>query len=129
VLEPTFDFCGQTAMKRRQMATALLAGLFGLVPFRSGRAQQGVAINNAERLTERNVVSLQDQLRNGLRATTASQMKFIRDVDLYVRQGRIPRAMVNLVYEWALKRNPKVPFPYFQFALRALAKRRGVLLP
>lgn len=111
------------------MATALVAGLLGLLPLRTGRGQQGVSINNAERLTERNVVSLQDQLRNGLRATTSSQFQFIGNVDMYVRQGRIPRAMVNLVYEWALKRNPKIPFPYFQFALRALAKRRGVLLP
>ncbi|MFN3189574.1 MAG: hypothetical protein ACE361_03540 [Aureliella sp.] len=99
------------------------------LPFRSTTAQQGVRVNPAERLTERSIVALKDQLKNGLRATTPAQFAFINTVDARVKAGQLPRAMVNLVYDWAIKRNPRVPFPYFQFALRALAKRRGINLP
>jgi hypothetical protein len=29
---------------------------------------------------------------------------------------------------WAIEKNPSVPFPYFQIAMRALAARRNVTL-
>lgn len=75
------------------------------------------------------VVRLEDQLMNGLRVVTPDQRAYVNQIVSLVNQGRIPRAMVNVVYTWALKRNPKVPLPYFQFALQALAERRGVNVP
>ena len=114
---------------RRLLLKTMFAGLLGFLPMRRADAQQGQSINSAERLTERNVVSLETQLTKGLRVTTNAQRTYVRQIVQLVELGRLPRAMVNLLYTWALKRNPKVPFPYFQFALRALARRRGIAVP
>ncbi len=75
------------------------------------------------------VVRLEDQLMNGLRVVTPDQRAYVNQVVALVDQGKLPRAMVNVIYVWAIKRNPRVPLPYFQFALRALAERRGVTVP
>ncbi len=37
--------------------------------------------------------------------------------------------MVNVVYVWSIERNPKYPFLYFQPALRAIGKQRGLTVP
>ncbi len=66
---------------------------------------------------------------NGLRVVTPDQRAYVNQVVALVDQGKLPRAMVNVIYVWAIKRNPRVPLPYFQFALRALAERRGVTVP
>ncbi len=76
-----------------------------------------------------NIVDLETQLRNGLRVARPEQEAFVKMVVLYTEQERLPQAMVNLVYKWSLEKNSRIPFPYFQFAMRELAKRRGVLLP
>ncbi|GAB5402995.1 MAG: hypothetical protein Aurels2KO_12260 [Aureliella sp.] len=74
-------------------------------------------------------VDLEDQLRNGLRVARPEQVAFVKVVVVYTKNERLPQAMVNLVYRWALEKNSRIPFPYFQFAMRELAKRRGVILP
>lgn len=84
---------------------------------------------NANRQFGGSTVSLEDQLRNGLRASNQQQVAFIKLVVIQVNNERLPQAMVNLVYRWSLEKNAKIPFPYFQFAMRELAKRRGVTLP
>jgi hypothetical protein len=74
-------------------------------------------------------VSLKDQLKFGLRVTTPQQEAYIDQVVLLVDQGQLPRSLVNIVYRWAIERNPRVPLPYFQIALRTLAERRGITVP
>ncbi|MEM7476358.1 MAG: hypothetical protein AAF483_15300 [Planctomycetota bacterium] len=111
---------------RRMLFKSMLAGLVGLLPFRVASAQQGSV---TQQLSERHIVSLEDQLSKGLRITTVAQQTYIRQIVQLVELGRLPRAMVNLLFTWARQRNPKVPFPYFQYALRALAKRRGIAVP
>ncbi len=88
----------------------------------------GVDANEAERMLDFNTVELRIQLKNGLRVFLPEQEDFLNLVLANVDSGQLPRAMVNMVYVWALRRNPKVPFPYFEFAMRALAERRGVTL-
>jgi hypothetical protein len=34
--------------------------------------------------------------------------------------------MVNVVYVWAKKRKPNIPFPYFEYVMRLLAEKRGI---
>ncbi len=114
---------------RRLWLTSAIVSMFALLPARRGAAQQGNSTNSAERLSPQNLTSLTDQLNKGLRAATSSQKQFVSVVVAYVDQGRIPRAMVNLVYKWSLERNDSIPFPYFEFAMRELSKRRGVILP
>lgn len=93
------------------------------------QAQEGHSINSADRLSQSGrTVPLLDQLKNGLRATRPNQEEFLQHLVAQVDQGTVPRSMVNTVYKWALQRNPRVPFPYFQVAMRELAKRRGVTL-
>lgn len=90
--------------------------------------QESNSRNLAER-SSRGQVALETQLNNGLRAAFPQQKVFISNVVQLVNQGKISRSMVNTVYTWAIRRNPKVPFPYFEFAMRALAQRRGVTIP
>ncbi|RMF42165.1 MAG: hypothetical protein D6753_08200 [Planctomycetota bacterium] len=119
---------GKNMVTRRRWF-AVLAGVVALGMLPVAQAQEGNSLNSAERLTERNVVSLEDQLTKGLRTFRADQQQWIKLVVVEVENQRLPRAMVNVVFKWARQRNPKVPFPYFQFAMRELAKRRGVILP
>ena len=95
----------------------------------SASAQEGHSLNSADRISQTGrTVPLLDQLKNGLRATRPNQEEFLQHLVAQVDQGAVPRSMVNTVYKWALQRNPRVPFPYFQVAMRELAKRRGVTL-
>lgn len=114
---------------RRLWITSALVSVLGLLPGKRAQAQQGRGTNAAERLSTQNIVSLEEQLTKGLRAVTPPQQQFVQLVVVYVDQGKLPRAMVNLVYKWALERSDSVPFPYFEYALRVLSKRRGVTLP
>jgi hypothetical protein len=57
------------------------------------------------------------------------QQEFLDYVIASVDAGEIPRAMVNVVFVWARKRNPRIPYPYFEIALRLLAERRDVTWP
>lgn len=104
--------------RRRWMKSAAVAAL-AWIPCQSLFGQQGFGSN-------RGVPSLTDQLSKGLRASTAQQQLFVQKVVMKVDNGELPRGMVNLVFKWARERNERYPFPYFQYALTVLAKRRGV---
>jgi hypothetical protein len=108
-------------------AFALLASssVSGVVADRAD-AQEGFGNNFANSIDSIHLVKLEDQLRYGLRCSQPGQVEYVRTVSRAVDEGRLPRAMVNLVYRWATQRDTKVPFPYFQFALEELARRRGI---
>ncbi len=118
-------------LKRRswvKAAFALLAGssvTSGLVSERA-EAQEGFGNNFANSIDSMHLVKLEDQLRYGLRCARPGQIEYVQTVARAVDEGRLPRAMVNLVYRWATQRDTNVPFPYFQFALEELARRRGI---
>lgn len=107
----------------------VLSLAFGLLNVGSSHAQVKDFDANQAEVNPGEVVRLEDQLMNGLRVVTPDQRAYVNQIVGLVNQGQLPRAMVNVVYTWALKRNPKVPLPYFQFALQALAERRGVSVP
>ena len=111
--------------RRRWLQSAALAALAWL-PGRRLAAQNGNSFNSARQ--GQGAASLKDQLSKGLRAVTPEQHQYVQVVVLAVEQGRLPRGLVNLVYKWSLERNPSMPFPYFEYALTILAKRRGVNL-
>jgi hypothetical protein len=89
---------------------------------------EGFDTNLAEQMLDLNTVELRNQLKSGLRVFQPEQQAFLETVLVAVDTGTLPRSMVNMVYIWAIRRNPKVPFPYFQIAMRSLAERRGVSL-
>ena len=76
-----------------------------------------------------NQVELRDQLYFGLRTFLPQQQEFLDNVIAKVDSGEISRAMVNVVFVWSRKRNPKIPFPYFEAVMRLLAEKRGVTFP
>ena len=108
-------------------AIALLAGssVSNVLVAERAEAQQGFGNNFANSPNNMHLVKLEDQLRFGLRCFRPEQVQYVNTVTAAVEQGRLPRAMVNLVYRWSIDRNPSAPFPYFQFALEELARRRG----
>ncbi len=116
-------------LRRRIWLTSTLVGALAWITRRPAPAQEGNSFNGANSLRSGQIAPLSDQLNQGLRAVTPAQKRFVSVVVAYVERGRLPRALVNLVYSWALKRNSRMPFPYFEYALRVLAKRRGVTLP
>lgn len=75
-----------------------------------------------------NTVELSIQLKRGLRVFLPEQEQFIDRLIVEVNNKRISRSMVNVIFIWAQRRNPKVPFPYFELVMRELAKQRGVNL-
>ena len=118
--------------QKRSLATCTLSGLFAaLTSFSSGSAyaQDGLNFNEAERMMSFNTVELKDQLYFGLRTFLPEQQAFVDDIVARVDSGELPRSLVNVVFVWSRKRKPKIPFPYFEIAMRLLAEKRGVILP
>ncbi len=116
-------------MARSTLFASLFAVAASLIQAGSAYGQAPDFDANQAEVSAGEVVRLEDQLMNGLRVVTPEQRAYINQIVALVNQGRLPRAMVNVVYNWAIQRNPKVPLPYFQFALHALAERRGVAVP
>lgn len=91
--------------------------------------QDSFDINEAERMMSADIVDLRSQLVFGLRTNLPGQVQFIDSVIAKVESKEISRSMVNVIFVWARKRNPKIPYPYFEVALRLLAEKRGVTFP
>lgn len=75
------------------------------------------------------VASLQDQLVNRLHATTEPQIAYLQNVTRLVEQDRLKIQLVVAVQRYAIRRNARYPFPYFERALKHEAQKRGVTLP
>jgi len=116
----------------RTLVLSLAIGCLAQATVALGQVPEQFNANEAERnsgIQGTEVATLQEQLMNGLRVVTPEQRSYVNQVVDLVDQGHLPRAMVNAIYKWSLQRNPSVPFPYFQIALRALASRRGISVP
>lgn len=119
-------FVQKASLGRRWIAISIfLTALFWFYP-QGLAAQDGFNPNDAERMMTSNVVELKEQLYFGLRTFRPEQRAFLDQVVAKVENKEISRAMVNVIFVWAQKRNPKVPFPYFEIALKLLAEKRGV---
>ena len=75
------------------------------------------------------IASLEEQLINRLHASSDSQRVFLRRISNLVRQQKLDQRLVVAVYHYALQRNPHLPFPFFERAIRFEASKRGVALP
>lgn len=72
------------------------------------------------------VATLDEQLINQLRATTDAQAEYIRMVVKLVDEKKLESRLVIAVERYAIRRNPRYPFPYFERALRYESAKRGV---
>lgn len=72
------------------------------------------------------VISLEDQLKTGLKARRPEETEFIEEVARLVNAGELPRKLVDSTFVWAVRRRTTYPFPAFERALRLQADRLGV---
>src|SRR5262245_24329934 len=72
--------------------------------------------------------TLEDRLKSGLKCRRQDEFDFVSIVSQRVRTGKIPEALVLQTMQWSLKKNPKFPFFYFQFAVKKQANALGVSL-
>jgi hypothetical protein len=72
------------------------------------------------------VISLEDQLKTGLKARRPEETEFIAEVARLVDTGKLPRKLVDSTFTWAMRRRQTYPFPAFERALRLQADRLGV---
>jgi len=72
------------------------------------------------------VISLEDQLKTGLKARRPEETEFIDEVARLVNTGKLPRKLVDSTFMWALRRRTNYPFPAFERALRLQADQLGV---
>ena len=86
---------------------------------------RGTRPPGASPITEQ-LPTLKEELRYGLRARLPRELAFLDRVVALVENGQLPRSLVRGTFAWARQRNIYRPFPYFEFGLRALAKRLGV---
>ena len=73
--------------------------------------------------------TLEEQLTNRLRATSQDQRDYVKFVVKQVRESKLDAKLVVAIERYALRRNPHLPFLFFERALRFEAKKRGVTLP
>jgi hypothetical protein len=71
-------------------------------------------------------LTLEDQLKTGLKVRRPEDAEFVAEVARRVQDGSFPRKLVESTYTWAVRRRQKYPFPAFEHALRLQAERLGV---
>lgn len=73
--------------------------------------------------------TLEEQLTNRLKATADDQRNYIKFVVQQVKDEKLELRLVLAVERYARRRNPRLPFLFFERALRYEAAKRGVALP
>jgi hypothetical protein len=90
-------------------------------------------------LADEQQANLNETLRSVLKCRRPEEFAFVDLVTLKVEQGKLPRALVLSMMQWASKRSREemgagrrkndFPFPYFQEGLRRRAAEIDVVLP
>ena len=60
------------------------------------------------------VATLEEQLINRLRATTEERQSYIRLILAKTEQGLFDQGRILAIERYAIKKNPRFPFPYFE---------------
>src|SRR5690554_6923846 len=60
------------------------------------------------------VATLEEQLINRLRATTDERQSYIRLIVAKTEQGMFDQGRILAIERYAIKKNPRFPFPYFE---------------
>ncbi|MBB3209363.1 hypothetical protein FHS27_005203 [Rhodopirellula rubra] len=71
---------------------------------------------------------LEERLINRLHATTETQAAYIRYVVKLVEEEKLETRLVVAIEQYAIRRNSRYAFPFFERALRYEAAKRGVAL-
>ena len=94
----------------------------------SPKAQETVIPAIASSSVADQQLTLKDELRYGLRARRPAEIIFIDRVVSHVKKGQLTLPMVRSTFIWARQQSTRRPYPFFEFGLRARAKRIGVSL-
>ena len=70
---------------------------------------------------------LKKQLETGLKARRPSDFAYIKTVVAKVENGTLPRDLVTEAFLYARAQNSQYPIVYFQFTLKKLAAKAGVV--
>jgi hypothetical protein len=70
--------------------------------------------------------SLEDTLRFGLRARRPIEVQYVQAVAQLTEKGDLPRSYVLASFDYARKRRPHIPMPYFALAIDRKAQELGV---
>jgi hypothetical protein len=73
-----------------------------------------------------NLFALNDLLVKGLKATREDEKLYIAEVVRLVGQKKLPVSLVYASFQYARKRRPDYPFPYFRYSVKTLAKRKNI---
>ncbi len=90
-------------------------------------AATGMSAQAADR-PDGSIADLAERLATGLRVKAPADVAFCERVAVLVREGRLPAAVVDATYSWAIARGKKYPFPAFQHVIRLKAAKLGVPL-
>jgi hypothetical protein len=74
------------------------------------------------------VADLNETLRFGLKCRRPIEFEFVDLVVAKVDSKELPRALVLSMFDYARKRRPNQPFPYFQAGMKKRAEAIGVEL-
>lgn len=70
--------------------------------------------------------TLEDTLKFGLRARRPVEFQFVAAVAKLTEEGTLPRDYVLAAFDYARKRRPHIPMPYFEIIVRKKANELGV---
>lgn len=73
--------------------------------------------------------TLEELLVNRLHATADDQQQYLHYVVGQVNQGHLEARLVIAVLQYAVRRNPQLPFLFFERAMKVESTKRGVSLP
>lgn len=121
----------QTGRKIQICGWALVGSIaWGMLAWPSVAQVPSAPVNNQGRQ-----LNLHDQLVYGLKAFTKSDFNFIDRVVLKVKQGKLPKRLVNATFLWSRERAARRsrsrelrPMVYFRPALTIQSKKIGVRL-
>ena len=107
-------------MRPRRYQALFLIMTLAVVSLSGTRGRTEETVGGAE------VISLEDQLKTGLKARRPEETEFIEEVARLVNAGQLPRKLVDSTFMWALRRRTNYPFPAFERALRLQADQLNV---
>lgn len=109
----------------RKILLALVAMILVGSPLFVGvsTAGNGGGVNMNGRL---NLDALHVMLTKGLKATREDEKLYIDTVVILVGERKLPVSLVYASFDYARKRRPDYPFPYFRYSLKTLAKRKNL---
>jgi hypothetical protein len=113
-------------MKRILLALAAL--MFVVSPWLESVSAARDNNNVMTRTGKVNPRALREMLVKGLKATREEEKLYIDLIVFLVALEKLPVSYVYASFDYARKKRPDYPFPYFHYSMKALGKRKNIAL-